>query len=259
MVGGVDSGTRTGGVAGVTALVAALLLVAPDGARAVDVTHPSRLTGLGAARQVVVVSATSWSSSVARLRAWERAPDGTWALVMGPVPARVGRNGFVRAAARRQGSATTPAGTFGLLRAFGTWGDPGTALPYRQVDGNDWWPYDPRDPATYNVVQTRRSPASDWRETWAEHLSSFGRQYRHAVVLDFNLPAGVHRSGSERVAGDPADTRRGGGIFLHVDRPGATTGCLSVAQPDLRRLLRWLDPAAAPVIVAGPRSALATL
>ncbi|MGH8893528.1 MAG: L,D-transpeptidase family protein [Actinomycetes bacterium] len=218
--------------------------------------HPSRLTHLGDAQQVLVATSRGWSSSFARLRSYERAGDGTWRQVRGPVTARIGRNGFVAADRRRQGSSTTPAGTFGIPRAFGIWADPGTALPYREVDATDWWPYDPRDPSTYNVWQTRRTAGSDWRPGWAEDLSSYGRQYRHAAVLDYNLPSGVHRSGGERVARQPADTRRGGGIFLHIDRPGATTGCVSVAQADMRAVLRWLDPSRDPVVVMGPRSAI---
>jgi L,D-peptidoglycan transpeptidase YkuD (ErfK/YbiS/YcfS/YnhG family) len=221
--------------------------------------HPSRLASVDGADQVLVVTSGSWSSSTARLRAYQRTADGSWRLRRGPAPARVGYNGFVPAAQRRQSTGTTPAGTFAVLGAFGTGPDPGTALAYRRVDGNDWWPYDPRDPETYNVWQPRRGPAADWRPSWAEHLSSYGRQYRHAAVLDFNLPAGVHRSGGEWRADTPADTRRGGGIFLHVNGPGATAGCVSVRAADMRALLRWLRPGRGPVIVMGPRSAITRL
>jgi len=241
-----------------------VLLVAPGGgfaavAREPAPFHPSRLTHLGDASQVVVVTARSWSSSQARLRTYERTAQGTWRRRLGPVDAHVGRNGFSPGDQRRQGTATTPAGTFAIPWAFGTWADPGTAMDYRQVDGDDWWPYDPRDPSTYNVWQPRRTGSAGWRTSWAEDLSSYGRQYRHAVVIAYNLPSGVHRAGSQQVADVPADTRRGGGIFLHVDRPGPTTGCVSVGQPDLERLLRWLDPAQRPVIVMGPRPAITTM
>lgn len=254
---------RGNGTATRTVLALALggLLVAPTGAVAAPAGepapfHPSRLTSLGDARQVVVVTSHSWSTSRARLRTYELSESGTWRLLLGPVDARVGRNGFAPADRRRQGTATTPAGTFAVPWAFGTRADPGTALPYRQVDGDDWWPYDPRDPATYNVWQPRRVLSAGWRTGWAEDLSSYGRQYRHAAVIAYNLPSGVHRTGGQRVADFHADTRRGGGIFLHVDRPGATTGCVSVAQSDLESVLRWLDPAQRPVIVMGPRSAI---
>lgn len=219
--------------------------------------HPSRLTHLGEARQVVVVSAASWTSSRAVLRAWERTPDGGWRQVGEQVPARVGRHGFVLAAERRQSTGTSPAGTFAVRSAFGNGPDPGTALPYRPIDRSDWWTYDPRDPRTYNLLQPRRVASAGWRRTWAEDLSGFGAQYRYVAVLDFNLPDRSHLApDGQRIADQPADTRRGGGIFLHVSGPGATSGCVSIPRSAMRAVLQWLDPAAHPVLVMGPRSAL---
>jgi L,D-peptidoglycan transpeptidase YkuD (ErfK/YbiS/YcfS/YnhG family) len=247
----------------VALVTAGLTLVGPAATGAEPLPppyHPSRLTSLGDARQVVVVTARSWSSSTAVLRAWQRTSDGGWRLQTGPVPARVGRNGFVLAEERRQSTGTSPAGTFAIRSAFGNGADPGTALPYRVADGNDWWTYDPRDPSTYNVLQPRRVPAARWRTSRAEHLSAYGSQYRFAAVLDFNLPGGVHRApDGQRIADQPADTRLGGGIFLHVNGPGATAGCVSIPRDAMRRVLRWLDPAAEPVIVMGPRSAITRL
>jgi L,D-peptidoglycan transpeptidase YkuD (ErfK/YbiS/YcfS/YnhG family) len=238
---------------------AALALLLQPVAAAADVPeyHPSRLTHLGDAGQVVVVTGRSWSTSHAVLRRYERTPDGRWLRVGDRVPARIGGNGFVLAAERRQSTGTTPAGTFGLVSAFGNGPDPGTAMPYRVVDRSDWWVYDARDPSTYNVLQPRRVASSAWRRSWAEDLSGYGGQYRYVAVLDFNLPAGVARAADgQLVAAEPADTRLGGGIFLHVSGPGATSGCVSVARAEIRRTLRWLDPAQHPVIVMGPRSAI---
>ena len=243
-------------VVAAAALVVSLL---PATATAADVPayHPTRLTHLGDAGQVVVVTGRTWSSSHAVLRRYERTSDGRWLRVGDPVPARVGGRGFVLAAERRQSTGTTPAGTFGLVSAFGNGPDPGTALPYRVVDRSDWWVYDPRDPRTYNVLQPRRVAASAWRRSWAEDLSGYGGQYRYVAVLDFNLPAGVTRAADgQLVAAEPADTRLGGGIFLHVSGPGATSGCVSVDRATMRSTLRWLDPAQHPVIVMGPRSAI---
>ncbi len=115
----------------------------------------------------------------------------------------------------------------------------------------------PRDPQTYNVLQPRRVAGSAWRRSWAEDLSGYGGQYRYAAVLEFNLPSGVHRApGVGRVADTPADTRLGGGIFLHLSGPAATSGCVSVRRATMRRTLRWLDPAQHPVLVMGPLSAV---
>ena len=171
----------------------------------------------------------SWTTSYAKLRTYSRTRGGAWRLRLGPVDARIGGNGFSPAASRRQGTSTTPAGTFAIPWAFGTRADPGTDLPYRRVDGNDWWPYDPRDPSTYNVWQPRRVGAAAWRTSWAEDLDSFGRQYRHAAVIAYNLPSGVHAAGGQQVADVPADTRpRRRDLPAH--RPAGIDGRLRVGR-----------------------------
>jgi L,D-peptidoglycan transpeptidase YkuD (ErfK/YbiS/YcfS/YnhG family) len=217
---------------------------------------PSRLRHLGAARQVVVVTASSWSTSHATVRTYRKDGAG-WHRQFAPLRARIGRNGFAPLGNRRQNSGETPAGTFALLRAFGAAPDPGSALSYRQFDRNDWWPYDPRDPRTYNVEQFRgRSATTRWRTSWAEHLWDLRDQYIYSVVIDYNLPSGISRAGQQRFAAQPADTAAGGGIFLHVKAPRPTSGCVAVSRVGMRRILRWLDPAASPVIVMAPASAI---
>jgi L,D-peptidoglycan transpeptidase YkuD (ErfK/YbiS/YcfS/YnhG family) len=241
-------------------LLLPLLAVAPVSAQAgVPPYHPSRLGHVGDSRQVVVVTSSRWRSSYAELRAYRKDADGRWHLRFGPWSARLGWNGTVPAAQRRQDSGTTPAGTFRLLYGFGSAADPGSGLDYRRSDKNDWWVYDPKDPRTYNVWQEFRSGRAQWRRGWAEHLADWaGRQYRYGVVLSYNLPAGVHWSPTvrQRVADDPADTRRGGGIFLHVKGSGATAGCVAIGRDRMRTLLRWLSSDATPRIVVGPTSAI---
>jgi L,D-peptidoglycan transpeptidase YkuD (ErfK/YbiS/YcfS/YnhG family) len=218
--------------------------------------HPSRLTHLGNARQVVVVTASDWSTSFATVRTYSKSSSG-WHKQFKNKNGRLGTHGFAHFGKRRQNSGETPAGTYALLRAFGAATDPGTALSYRQFDRNDWWPYDPRDPRTYNVAQYHgRSGATLWRKSWAEHLWHFRDQYKYAVVLDYNLPSGVYSSGSQRFASSTADTGAGGGIFLHVNGPGSTAGCVSVSRKAMRRIVRWLDPAQHPVIVMAPMRAI---
>lgn len=137
---------------------------------------------------------------------------------------------MVHADKRRQGSGTTPIGTFGVVSAFGRWPDPGTALPYQRVDRTDSWVYDPARPRLYNTWQ------DSWpRSPYAERLWDYRVRYRYALVLDYNLP--------------PADTRAGGGIFVHVSVGRPTAGCIAIPQRRMRHLLQWLDPAKNPVVV----------
>jgi L,D-peptidoglycan transpeptidase YkuD (ErfK/YbiS/YcfS/YnhG family) len=218
--------------------------------------HPSRLTHLGNARQVVVVTAATWKTSYATVRTYSLGSSG-WHRQFKKKSGRIGTHGFAHFGERRQDSGETPAGTYALLRAFGAATDPGTAVPYRQFDRNDWWPYDPRDPRTYNVEQYHgRSAATQWRKSWAEHLWHFRGQYEYAVVLDYNLPSGLYASGNQRFASSTADTGAGGGIFLHVNGPGSTAGCVSVRLKAMRKILRWLNPAKHPVIVMAPTKAI---
>jgi L,D-peptidoglycan transpeptidase YkuD (ErfK/YbiS/YcfS/YnhG family) len=206
-------------------------------------------------RQMVTVTSRGWRTTHATLRLWRRPPGGRWRLARKPVHARIGYGGWVRGRARRQGTGTTPAGKYTMPRAFGSLGDPGTTLPYRRFDRNDFWPYEPRDPATYNIYQRHKAASTRWRTGYRERLWDYRSQYRHAVVLGFNLPRGVHYSRARRqwVARRHADTRRGGGIFLHVNGSGATAGCVSVGLPAMRRVVRWLDPQRHPRIAMGPR------
>ncbi len=212
-----------------------------------DISLPSGV------HQLITVTSSRWSSTRATLYAWRKRSDG-WHRVRGPVTVRLGWNGFVRGSQRKQGSGTTPAGKFGLPRAFGNRADPGTTLRYRNVDNNDVWPYEPRDPATYNILQPYQSSTSHWRSDYKERLASYGRQYAYAVVIGFNLPTGEHWSASRKqwVATHRAHTSRGGGIFLHVQHTRYTAGCVAGPLSDIRALMRWLDPTLNPRIVMGP-------
>jgi len=176
---------------------------------------------------------------------------------IGPAAAAwLGRSGLAAARHRQQNSGQTPAGMFTMPRAFGTATARGVRLPYHRVTGSSYWPYDPRDPRTYNVLQTRRWSGARWRDDgdWSERLIDYGRQYRRAVVIGYNLPSGVYRDArtGEWRARYPALTGKGGGIFLHVDDGRPTAGCIAVSGAQMRRTLRWLDPAESPRIVVGP-------
>ena len=77
--------------------------------------------------------------------------------------------------------------------------------------------------------------------------------------MDYNLPDGPITHGRRRGAPQPpspADTRAGGGIFLHVTNGKVTAGCIAIPQRQMRDVLRWLDPDRKPVIVVGPESAI---
>lgn len=242
----------------VTAIVAGALLAMPAAPAVVPAppvaadppVGPAALPGLDDARQVIVVTAPNARTTFGTLTAYTRHADGAWAIAYGPMTARLGFSGIIQARDRRQGTGKTPAGTFGIVSAFGRQPNPGTSLAYRQVDRNDTWTYNPRVPSTYNMMQTaNRSWAGYGR--YAEHLWSYGTQYDYVAVLDYNLPRGPIRRGPDgiRRATTPADTAKGGGIFLHVSNGKVTAGCIAIPREQMRQVLTWLDPAKRPRIV----------
>src|SRR4051812_19501832 len=100
-----------------------------------------RLRGIGDARQVVAVTNTSWTSTYATLRAYEKRADGTWRAVFGPWTARVGRNGF--GSPKREGDGQSPVGSFTVPKLFGVRANPGVRVPWFRVVSNDVWVDDP--------------------------------------------------------------------------------------------------------------------
>ena len=206
--------------------------------------------------QAIVVTSQAWGSQRATLRRFRHDGQG-WVQVGRPITAWIGVNGFVRAERRHQNTGTTPAGVFAVPSAFGRVVDPRLRLPYQRVTASSYWPYDPRDPRTYNVLQSRRAGSARWRDDgqWSERLIDYGRQYRLAAVIGYNLPRGIYTAPSgERRAASPAQVHKGGGIFLHVTRGRPTAGCVAIAWPAMRQVAGWLNPAANPQIVMGPRS-----
>ncbi|NEK84372.1 hypothetical protein GCU60_01120 [Blastococcus saxobsidens] len=202
---------------------------APAAAAPAGATLPLGLDPGGSA-QVVTVVAPSARSTSAQLTAWERGPEG-WRPVLGPMTARIGSAGIGRAS---ETTTRTPAGTFSLTEAFGRAGNPGTALPYRLVDGDDWWVSDVRSPRYNHYAECARGTC-DFDEAAAENLFD-EPMYPQAVVIDYNR------------GGTPG---AGSAFFLHVSNGAPTAGCVAIDAGSLTALLRWLDPAARPLIALG--------
>jgi L,D-peptidoglycan transpeptidase YkuD (ErfK/YbiS/YcfS/YnhG family) len=191
------------------------------------------------AQQLITVHAPTARSTRGSLRIWRRA-GGCWRLAGGPYPARLGVNGVRKN--RHEGDGTTPSGTFRIGRTmYGTAANPGVRFPYVRLRCGDWWVEDARSPF-YNTF--RRTPCGSrppFRTTTPD-MASDPRAYPHLAVIEFNM--------------HPVVPGRGSGIFLHATKDGPTAGCVSLALPHLRRVLRWLRPADSPHIAIGTRAQL---
>ncbi len=218
--------------------VTAVLVAAPaDAARhvrlgGVDVRLPAGTT------QVVTVNRTHGHQ--ARVTLWSRR-DGRWVRALTAKDGRIGYGGLVAATRRKQGTGTTPLGTFTLPWAFGMHArSTAWRLPYRKVRAGDYWVED-NGSRYYNRYRNKRQGGFRW---WlpsndvnsSERLTDYRTQYEWSVVIDFNRGQVRHR---------------GAGIFLHVNGRGATAGCVSAPRWFLRSLMKRLDPERHPVIAIG--------
>jgi L,D-peptidoglycan transpeptidase YkuD (ErfK/YbiS/YcfS/YnhG family) len=197
----------------------------------------SRLHTLPAAtRQVIVVYADSYGTSFATAETFQKV-GGFWQPALGKMAARIGSRGFTDH--KVEGDLTTPTGMYRIGGTiYGTAGNPGVRYAYHQLGTDDWWNENTASPG-YNSFVHGPDPGGGSEALW-----KVTPQYTYFAVIDYNIPV------------VPADPARGSGIFLHVSANRGTAGCIALAQADLVRVLKWLDPGAAPRIVLAPSTAL---
>jgi len=186
------------------------------------------------AAQLITVEAATMRTTYATLRTWRRV-NGCWVRAGGPYVARLGKNGL--SANRREGDGTTPTGNFAIGRTmYGNDPNPGVRFRYRRLRCGDWWDEDPTSP-TYNSFRHVPCGTEPPFAGASEGMWQQPRPYPFLAVIEYNT--------------HPVVPGRGSGIFLHAQSGGPTIGCVSLRTAELRLVLRWLRPAAAPRIVIG--------
>lgn len=188
--------------------------------------------------QVVTVNRTTGYR--ARVTYWVLR-DGGWQPKLRATDGRIGYGGLVPGRQRRQGTGTTPIGTYDLPWAFGTHRRaPGWDIGYRKIRSGDFWVQDNASDY-YNRYRNQRQggfrwglPSSDPNSS--ERLTDYPVQYEWSIVTSFNFKQVRHR---------------GSGIFLHVNGSGATAGCVSAPRWFIKSLMGRLDADKKPVIAIG--------
>ncbi|WP_339703295.1 L,D-transpeptidase family protein [uncultured Sphingosinicella sp.] len=137
----------------------------------------------------------------------------------------IGKAGATDAAAKREGDAMTPRGTY-PIRALLVRPDklavPNTKLPWRWLHESDGWSDDVRDPA-YNRPVRHPHPFS------AEHLWREDGLYDLIIILGHNDTPPVEGMGSA--------------IFLHcMAAKDFTQGCVAIPREALLAVLARLAP-----------------
>ena len=191
------------------------------------------------AKQLVTVEAKVARTTFAELRTWRRS-GRCWVAAAGLYTARLGKNGL--SSNRREGDGTTPTGTYRIgATMYGNEANPGVRFRYHRLRCGDWWDEDPASP-TYNSFQHVRCGTNPPFGGASEGMWEQPRPYPFLAVIEYNMR--------------PAVPGRGSGIFLHAQTGGPTIGCISLRKDELRAVLRWLSPSAAPMIAIGTRKQL---
>lgn len=194
---------------------------------------PIAFKNLGNSKQVILVTTDSYSARQANIKTFEKV-NGNWQQVHSMTGA-IGKHGFTNA--KQEGDGKSPVGKYSIGTAFWRDSNPRTKLPYRQITANDIW-IDDADSTLYNTWQTKQFAQGRYKS--AENMDI--PQYDYGFVINYN---------TKRVP------KKGSAIFFHVlGSSGYTEGCTATSKDNVLKILRWLDPKKAPVIIQTPVSGL---
>lgn len=188
------------------------------------------LKSIGSNNQVILVTASGYGTSVARIRTFERV-NGKFSELL-DVSGYIGKYGFAEVMA--ESGMKSPRGKFSIGTAFGRFGNPGTRISFRDITDNDYW-VDDSNSLLYNTWQV--GPVNG-RWSSAEKMNI--APYNYGFVINYN---------TERIPG------KGSAIFFHVSS-GYTAGCTGTSQENVIQILKWLDPSKNPVIIQCPEDEL---
>jgi len=194
--------------------------------------------------QLIVAIAPDWNSPRGTLQLFERSRGSNWNAVGGQVPVLFGKSGSAWGSGiagqdepgprKKERDGRAPAGIFkiGKVYTYDAQLPAGADFPFHQVTEADLWSDDPRSP-NYNrhIVIDPRNPPDNYSH---ERMRSGDFAYRWLIEVRHNS--------------DPPIPGDGSAIFFHirrgVNRP--TTGCTTMAEQDLVRVITWMREARKP-------------
>ncbi len=209
---------------------------------------------LPATGQLLVSVTDSWNSKSGSMKAFHWDGKKWKPSFNSSIPVLYGRNGLAWGRGvtpvpedgpqKREGDGKAPAGYFRVPKVFGY----ATKLPagskgvdYRQVTRWDAWIDDPSNPY-YNqhyVADPKKGVPS-----WFESQKMRHGDYAYTWLIEIQ-----HNS-------NPPKPGAGSAIFFHIRR-GAnryTSGCTTMKESDLVKVIKWLNPKANPHYVLLPKA-----
>src|ERR1700680_4444704 len=200
--------------------------------------------------QLIVGIAPNWDSMRGHLQLFERTAGANWSPVAPAVPVLFGKSGVAWGSGlagqnenglrKKERDGRAPAGIFriGKIYTYDAQLPSGGDYPFHQVSEADLWSDDPRSP-NYNrhVVIDPKNPPDNYSH---EKMRSGDFAYHWLIEIRHNS--------------DPPIPGDGSAIFFYirrrVDRP--TTGCTTMAEPNLVKVVTWLREPRHPCYVLLP-------
>jgi len=210
------------------------------------------VTPVASSDQCLLVLAEDWDSTQGTLSLFERSWTGSWKAVGPGVPVFLGRKGLgwgrglhpeqTEGPRKAEGDGRAPAGIFTLDSAFGRapLAPQLKTFPFLVVNGQTICVDDGVSSRYNTVFQADQIPVRNWDS--CENMLRSDARYDLGLLVGHNPPPVVPGGGSC--------------IFMHLfsEPPLPTSGCTSMARPDMERLLRRLDTVKRPVLVQLPRA-----
>ena len=191
---------------------------------------------IGESEQLIFAINTDSSSFHVTIHTLEKKSDA-WHPALPAFTGSIGEKGFAPIGEKREGDGKTPSGIFRLGIAFGYDASVESKMPYRQATDDDFW-VDDVNSEDYNKW-VKGEPGAVSRE----NMKRDDGEYKYGVVIEYNT--------------NPIVKGNGSAIFLHVwksEKP--TSGCVSMSEEMVLRILGWLDPDKKPLVIMGSESEL---
>lgn len=193
-------------------------------------------------RELIVGIAPDWNAMHGQLQRFQRAANGAWAPVSGPVPVLFGKNGLAWGRGvegrdepglhKQERDGRAPAGVFkiGRIYTYDAALPDGARYPFHTVTTADAWVDDPASP-DYNRFVTIPDPAHP--PAWFDKAKMRHGDSAYEWLVEIRHNA------------DPPQSGAGSAIFFHIRRTKngelrPTSGCTTMAEPELVHLIRFL-------------------
>ena len=168
--------------------------------------------------QIMLVMPYSYSSYSARLYYYIKDESGKWNEIIN-TECNIGKNGLGK---QREGDYKTPIGKFNFTKLFGIAENPGTKLPYLQVNDSIWWNCDSKS-SEYNMMINTEYYTKEFDKNESEHIIEYKSGYVYTMSLNYN---------PDRIP------YKGCAIFLHcfTENP-YTGGCVAISEEKMKTVI----------------------